>query len=50
MTPFQKVIKYGAIAFAIYLCIMIISMIIFGITCIFGISVGVVIFENNNNG
>ena len=32
MRPFQKVIKYGAIALAIYLAIMIISVIIFVIT------------------
>ena len=30
MKPFQKVIKYGAMAFAIYLAVMIISIIIFG--------------------
>ena len=46
MTSFQKVIKYGAIAFAIYLCFLIIQMIIFGITTIFGITVGMEIFEN----
>lgn len=35
MKPFQKVIKYGAIALAIYLSIMIISVIVFIITTIF---------------
>lgn len=40
MTSFQKVIKYGAIAFAIYLCFVIIQMIIFGMTAIFGFAVG----------
>lgn len=49
MTPFQKIIKYGAIAFSIYLCFMIISMIVFAITTIFGITVGIEMFGNNNN-
>lgn len=49
MTSFQKVIKYGAIAFAIYLCFIIISMIVFGITAIFGITVGLEMFENNGD-
>ncbi len=49
MTSFQKIIKYGAIAFAIYLCFVIISMIVFGITAIFGVTAGVGIFENNKN-
>lgn len=48
MTSFQKIIKYGAIGFAIYLCFMIISMIVFGITTIFGITAGVEIFKQNN--
>ena len=41
MTPLQKVIKYGAIAFGFYLVFVILSAIIFGITAIFGISVGI---------
>ena len=49
MTSFQKVIKYGAIAFAVYLCFMIISIIIGTITAIFGITVGMERFENSNN-
>lgn len=43
MTPFQKIIKYGAIAFAVYLCIMIIGGIVAAITAMFGITMG---FEN----
>lgn len=46
MTPFQKVIKYGAIAFGIYLSFIIISSIIFGLTVTFGIVIGV---EDSNN-
>lgn len=49
MTSFQKVIKYGAIAFAIYLCFVIISIIVGTITTIFGISLGMEIFQNSNN-
>lgn len=49
MTSFQKVIKYGAIAFGIYLSFMIIGMIIFGITAIFGISTGFNMLENSSN-
>lgn len=41
MTPLQKVIKYGAIAFGFYLVFIILSAIIFGVTAIFGISVGI---------
>lgn len=48
MTSFQKIIKYGAIAFAIYLCFMIISMIIFGITAVFGVTAGFGMIENRN--
>ncbi len=47
MTSFQKIIKYGAIVFAIYLCFLIIRMIVFGITAIFGITVGFEMFENS---
>ncbi len=49
MTSFQKIIKYGAIAFAIYLCFLIIGMIIFGITAIFGITTGLEMFENRKD-
>lgn len=49
MTTFQKIIKYGAIGFAIYLCLMIISMILFGITAIFGITTGLEFFENRDS-
>lgn len=49
MTTFQKIIKYGAIGFAIYLCIMIISMILFGITAIFGITTGIGFLENKQS-
>ncbi len=49
MTSFQKIIKYGAIGFAIYLCLMIIGMIIFGVTLAFSITTGVEIFENATN-
>lgn len=48
MTSFQKVIKYGAIAFAIYLCLMIIGIILTTITAIFGISIGFGIFQDRN--
>lgn len=47
MKPFQKVIKYGAMAFAIYLAVMIISIIVFGITAIFGIGAGIEKISNN---
>ncbi len=47
MTSFQKIIKYGAIGFALYLCFIIISMIIFGFTAIFGITTGMGIFHEN---
>lgn len=46
MTPFQKIIKYGAIAFGIYLCFIIISAVIFGLTATLGIIIGI---ENSNN-
>lgn len=49
MTSFQKIIKYGAIAFAIYLSLLIVGMIIFGITIIFGISSGFEMFENRDH-
>lgn len=52
MTTFQKIIKYGAIAFGIYLCVIIISAIIFTLTAIFGITIGISQLEeswNNSN-
>ena len=49
MTSFQKIIKYGAIAFAIYLCFMIIGMTVFGITAIFGISASFNMLGNRND-
>ncbi len=49
MTSFQKIIKYGAIAFAIYLCFLIIGMIIFGITAIFGVTTGLEMFERRKD-
>lgn len=41
MTPLQKVIKYGAIAFGFYLVFVILNVIISVIVAIFGISVGI---------
>lgn len=49
MTSFQKIIKYGAIAFGIYLTLMIIGIIISVITAVFGVTAGIEIFENHNN-
>lgn len=49
MTSFQKIIKYGAIAFAIYLCFVIISIIVSTITAIFGITMGIEMFQNSNH-
>ena len=50
MTSFQKIIKYGAIAFGVYLCIMIIGIIISVITAFMGVTIGLEIFgEKNNN-
>lgn len=49
MTSFQKIIKYGAIAFAIYLSFMIIGTIVFGISAIFGISAGFHMLGNRND-
>lgn len=49
MTSFQKVIKYGAIVFAIYLCVLIIGMIVSAITAIFGITLGLEMFENSKS-
>ena len=48
MTTFQKIIKYGAIAFAVYLSIMIIGIIVFALTTIFGITTGIEIYENQS--
>lgn len=49
MTSFQKVIKYGAIAFGIYLCFSIISMIVFGLTAFIGIGIGFSTYDNQKN-
>lgn len=49
MTTFQKIIKYGAIGFGIYLCFMIVSMILFGITSMFGITTGLGFFQNKES-
>lgn len=46
MTSLQKVIKYGAILFGFYLVFVILSAIIFGITTVFGISVGLDAYKN----
>lgn len=48
MTSFQKVIKYGAIAFGVYLSLTIIGITIFVITTIFGITAGIGLFSENN--
>ena len=48
MTSLQKVIKYGAMAFGFYLVFVIISAIIFGITTIFGISLGINTYKSYN--
>lgn len=47
MTSFQKIIKYGAIGFALYLCFIIISMIVVGFTAIFGITAGIGMLDDN---
>lgn len=52
MTTFQKIIKYAAIAFGAYLCVIIISAIVLAITTIFGITIGMNTIEesfNNSN-
>lgn len=49
MTSFQKIIKYVAIAFAIYLTLMIIGAIVFGITVVCGIGLGMERFESSDN-
>ena len=48
MTPLQKIIKYGAIAFGTYLSVVIIGCIIFAITAIFGITVGIEHWQQSN--
>ena len=47
MTPLQKIIKYGAIVFGIYLCLTIIGIAIFSITAIFGITAGIEMFNED---
>ena len=49
MKPFQKVIKYGAIAFGIYLSFIIIGIIVFAITTIFGIAIGFETYKNSSS-
>lgn len=49
MTAFQKIIKYGALAFAAYLCLMIITGIIFTITAMFGITMGLEALDDDTN-
>lgn len=49
MTPFQKIIKYGAILFGFYLVFVILNMIIFGIMTIFGISFGLDVYKSYTN-
>jgi len=49
MTPFQKIIKYGAIAFAAYLCIVIIGGIVMAITAVFGITMGIESIQNSKS-
>ncbi len=49
MTSLQKIIKYGAVAFGIYLCLMIISVIVFTITGIFGITAGIGWFHDSHD-
>jgi hypothetical protein len=47
MTTIQKIIKYGAIAFGIFLCINIITAIVMGIGILFGITTGFSVFSEN---
>lgn len=49
MTTFQKIIKYGALIFAGYLCLMIITGMVFGITAMIGITTGIEMLEENSN-
>ena len=49
MKTFQKVIKYGAIAFGIYLSFIIIGIIVFAITTIFGIAIGFETYKNSSS-
>ncbi len=49
MTSLQKVIKYGAIAFGFYLVFVIISAIVFGISIIFGVSIGIDKYKEISN-
>lgn len=49
MTNFQKVIKYGAIAFGAYLSFIIISIIIVSLTAFFGIFIGIDYFEHSTS-
>lgn len=49
MTTFQKIIKYVAIGFAIYLSLMIIGVTVFGLTVVCGIGIGMESFNKDNN-
>lgn len=49
MTPLQKVIKYGAIAFGFYLVFVILSAIIIGIVSIFSIFIGIDTYKTFQN-
>lgn len=49
MTTFQKIIKYIALAFSIYLSLMIMGAIVFGITVVCGIGMGIEVFESSNH-
>lgn len=49
MTPLQKVIKYGAIAFGFYLMFVILRIIICVFMAIFGISAGIDMYREYNN-
>lgn len=49
MTNFQKVIKYGAIAFGAYLSFIIISVIVVCLTAFFSIFIGIDYFENSTS-
>lgn len=49
MTTFQKIIKYGAIVFAIYLSVSIIGAILMVATAIFGIKTGIETYKNERS-
>lgn len=49
MTNFQKVIKYGAIAFGAYLSFIIISIAVVSLTAFFSVFIGIDYFENSTS-